>query len=123
MMDSDHHKKRHDKLKTQFRRVQNMTDKSHVMEYGQVHHLGKLQINDFLGPADSEVEAAPEYDEVSHASAVDSREAKLAYLYDAYRRSGTVEASDQLIEHIQARSAVKVLDATLGAPLARAFGE
>merc|ERR1712217_437913 len=92
-------------------------------DFGQVKHFGKEQVSDFQGPGDSQSLIAPAYDDASHKSAVDARDATLAYLYHAYHRDGTVTAGDRLIQNIQARSEVVDLDAAIGASLSEAFAQ
>merc|ERR1719433_266041 len=114
MMDSDRTKSSNETLRQQFARVKSQTKKSHVMEYGQIKHIGTEPVSNFQGPDDKHVQALPDDDdELSHASAVDARDIKLDYLHQVYLREGTSEAGDRLIKEIQARHAVKELGKSL----------
>jgi len=97
-------------LGQQFSRVKNATDKSHVMHYGQVKAFSKELVGDFQGAGGKALrgvasqEAAP-----SPSSLVSARDVKLRLLYWEYERTGSAEASKQLLDEIRDREAVKEL--------------
>jgi len=117
MMDSDNSTDPTETLVDQYKRVKDVTKQSHVMEYGQKHHIGSEPISDFQGDSGVAKVATPPYSELAHTTSVDSRNAKLDYLYHVYLRDGTAEAGDKLIKEIEARRAAESLDASLKASL------
>lgn len=108
MMDSDKTKASNETMAQQYSRVKAATKQSHVMRFGQVHHVGSEAVSDFQGP-DSGMQVPSSVQPLSHASAVDSRDVRLDYLYHAFLRDGTPEAGDRLRQEIEARQAVKEL--------------
>merc|ERR1719188_211015 len=52
MMDSDKTVGSDETMKQQYARVKHRTDKSHVMRFGQLHHIGIEPVSDFQGPED-----------------------------------------------------------------------
>jgi len=125
MQDSDKTKGTNETLKQQFLRVQKQTKKSHVMHFGQMHHIGTEPVSDFQGPQDTtQVKLANEKatldEDLAHESAVDSRDVRLDYLYHAYRRTGTEEAAAALIAEVELRRRVKALGEELQTEVAKA---
>lgn len=122
MMDSDNGTEERETLAQQFHRVKAMTQKSHVMRYGQWKAFGKELVNDFIGPVGSLAKTTPAVvvqgaQKVAHASAVASRDIKLELLYRTYLREGTAAAGDKLIEEIKGRQAVQALGASMEASI------
>lgn len=93
---------------TQYLRVKNLTAKSHVMRYGQVEAFENEPIADFQGGglgSVSSLQAAP----AGHALKVDSREAKLHMLYEAFLKRGSADASDRLVREVRERQGVHAM--------------
>merc|ERR1719210_871083 len=116
MMDSEQHMDEKETLEAQYKRVKELTNKSHVMQFGQVSVFGPELVSDFQGPASKMLRKAskpPEDRALPHASAVDARNVKLDQLYREYARTGSTEAADRLIEEVQAKQAVNQLGDTI----------
>merc|ERR1719188_402162 len=109
-------------LEEQYERVKKVTNKSHVMQYGQVSTFDKEYVSDFQGSGGKPPSTAPALASASHTSVVSSRNIKLDQLYSNYAGSGSASDAELLVEEIRARQAVQSLGASiaelaLGSPL------
>mmetsp|Transcript_42348 Transcript_42348/g.106757 ORF Transcript_42348/g.106757 Transcript_42348/m.106757 type:complete len:438 (+) Transcript_42348:57-1370(+) len=112
MMDTESTHKR-ETLKQQYKRVKNTTNKSHVMQYGQVKKFDKEYVSDFQGSGSERVGASPDFVPEPHTSTVDSRNIKLDQLYLNYVESGSASDAQLLMEEIKARQAVQRLGSSI----------
>mmetsp|Transcript_93554 Transcript_93554/g.243964 ORF Transcript_93554/g.243964 Transcript_93554/m.243964 type:complete len:444 (+) Transcript_93554:77-1408(+) len=115
MMDTESAGSSKETLLQQFSQVKQLTNKSHVMQYGQVSSFMKEDTSDFEGPSGTLRSPAAGLSTSVPQSSVDSRNIKLDYLYRKYLSSGDAAAAQALTEEIQARQSVQKLGASIAA--------
>merc|ERR1719188_1498116 len=77
MMDTENSADKMETLEEQYERVKKLTNKSHVMQYGQVSTFDKEYVSDFQGNGGKILGATPSLTPEPHTSVVDSRSVKL----------------------------------------------
>mgnify|MGYP001065667720 FL=1 len=87
----------YESLGTQFEVVKNLTDLSHVSRFGNFSYLSDF-VSDFIGKS-QQAQELPHY----FKNSVDSREIKLEYLYQLYKKNPTHSNAQNLIEEILTR--------------------
>jgi len=93
-----------DTLDQQFARVKKLTDKSHVMLYGQ-KSIGAEKVSAFLGPG----AGANRLDTAQPTGSVSSRDAKMDMLQQDFQRNSSSEAAEALIAEIRDRREAQTL--------------
>mmetsp|Transcript_8827 Transcript_8827/g.16194 ORF Transcript_8827/g.16194 Transcript_8827/m.16194 type:complete len:447 (-) Transcript_8827:150-1490(-) len=101
-------------LLEQFKRVKNLTRRSHVLDFGDISTIGIDDIGDFFGemPAKpSPMQKAVEMDQfdISPHAMVDSRDVGLISRFYRYTHSGSLEALEELHEELTHRKQVDLL--------------
>jgi legumain len=99
-------------LDTQFNTVLARTTKSHVMKYGDVHFTSEV-VGNFQGTCDAQQTLSnflrslkKDVPKREYAS-IDSRDAKIEYLYNKYLRTHSAEDGQELSDEIAHRSAIE----------------
>jgi len=113
MMDTERTAEKPETLEEQYERVKKLTNKSHVMQYGQVSIFDKEYVSDFQGDGGKLSVAAPGLAQGLRTSVVDARNVKLNQLYLNYAESGSAADAELLMEEIKARRAVQSLGSSI----------
>jgi len=98
MEDTDASDTSRETLTQQFKKVQQLTTKSHVMQYGDLS-FQDMTVSTFIG---NQKKMQSRKSEVQ-GSTVDSRDVKLMYLVNRHSRLMTMESQNELNEEIQSR--------------------
>lgn len=111
MEDSDAEDLCSESLDTQFTTVLTRTDKSHVMKYGDMSFTSEV-VGNFQGTCDAQAKLSrflktvqPKQSPRQYA-AIDSRDAKMDYLYNKYMRTKSIEDGAELQNEIEYRGIV-----------------
>lgn len=100
-------------LSTQFDTVQTKTTKSHVMKFGDESFTSEV-VGNFQGVCDAKttlsnfLRSLNKPTETREYASIDSRDAKMEYLYNKYLRSGSMEDAEELQEEITKRSLIEM---------------
>jgi len=94
-------------LSTQFNTVQKRTNKSHVMKYGDLHFTSEA-VGNFQGVCDAKESLSNflrsiQQVDTKEYSAIESRDIKVAYLYNKYMASHSKEDAKELQDEIDNR--------------------
>lgn len=103
-------------LGEQYQRVKKATNKSHVMQYGQVEAFAGEPVADFQGSG-GRLGAAPATTAPA-GKAVGSRDVKLWLLQEEYLRSSSAVAGERVVTEIRDREAAKALGQAIAAAVA-----
>ena len=105
MEDSDSHDTTKETLNVQYKRVKKLTNKSHVMQFGDVTDMGSEFVAEFIGNEDVNGTAfvAASFNSDHNVGQFDSRDHELDRFYHAYSRSDTVEDAERLMMEIHSR--------------------
>lgn len=112
MEDSDANDLCSETLDTQFEAVLAKTTKSHVMKFGDMTFTSEV-VGNFQGVCDAKttlsnfLRSIKKEQNTREYTAIDSRDAKLDYLYNKYMRTKTVEDGDELTEEINRRTMIE----------------
>lgn len=100
-------------LDTQFNTILTKTTKSHVMKYGDMSFTSEV-VGNFQGTCDSTATLSnflrrphKKAEDTREYASIDSRDAKLDYLYNKYLRTQLPEDAQELQDEITKRSAIE----------------
>lgn len=112
MEDSDANNVCSETLDTQFDTVLKRTDKSHVMKYGTMDFTSEV-VGNFQGVCDSKqtisnfLRSVQKVENTKKYAAVESRDAKMDYLYNKYLRTNSAQDAKELQEEIDNRTNIE----------------
>jgi len=112
MEDTDENNICSETLDTQFDSVLTRTTQSHVMKYGDLHFTSEV-VGNFQGVCDTKttlsnfLRSAKKSEPKREYASIDSRDAKVEFLYNKYLRTKSAEDGQELSDEIAKRTAIE----------------